>query len=76
MISSCHFTLSSLGLLLFSQWFLTSISNMYAHWNVIMVSRMKEVASSNKGAKKKNTDNEKEIRGFKEAPDNLAISPS
>jgi len=49
---------------------------MYAHWNVIMVSRMKEVASSNKGAKKKNTDNEKEIRGFKEAPDNLAISPS
>jgi len=32
---------------------------MYAHWNVIMVSGMKEGASSNKGAKKKDTDNEK-----------------
>jgi hypothetical protein len=26
---------------------------MYAHWNVIMVSRMKEGANINKGAKKK-----------------------
>jgi len=39
-----------------------------------MVSRVKEGASSNKGAKKKDTDNDKEIRGFKDAPDNLATS--
>lgn len=33
---------------------------------------MNDGASGNKGTKKNNTDNDKEIRGFKDAPDNLA----
>jgi hypothetical protein len=37
---------------------------------------MKENASSNKGAKKNDTDNRKEISSFKDDPDNPATSRS